>query len=163
MSDEARKEVLIKTGEQHPSLLLEIIEQEAPHLQGGFHPLPGGESPSWCSCLKCRDMPTQIERVCCGRPPNQCQSQLPDFRLLILDELVLTIVQMYRQDVLALPQDEDYNKGKRYAAYRQFILWHHGRLGVGVRRVIPSCVWSIRDKYPDQYGQYVSLIPSRLG
>lgn len=29
-----------------------------------------------------------------------------------MDELVLQIAQMYRQDVLALPQDEDYNKGK---------------------------------------------------
>lgn len=109
-------------------------------------------------------MPTQAERICCGRPPNQCQSQLPDFNLLVMDELVLQIAQMYRQDVLALPQDEDYNKGKRHAAYRQFILWHHGRLGVGVRRIIPSCcVWTIRDKYPDQYGQYVGFIPSRLG
>lgn len=81
-----------------------------------------------------------------------------------MDELVLQIAQMYRQDVLALPQDKDYNKGKRHAAYRQFILWHRGRLGVGVRRIIPSCcVWTIRDKYPDQYGQYVGFIPSRLG
>lgn len=61
---------------------------------------------------------------------------------------MLVVTQMYRQDVLALPQEEDYNKGsgKRHAAYRQFVLWHHGRLGVGVRRVIPSCcVWAIRD------------------
>ena len=89
---------------------------------------------------------------------------LQDFNLLVLDELILHVAQMYRQHVLALPQDEDYNKGKRFAAYRQFILWHHGRLGVGVRRVIPSCcVWAIRDKYPDQYGQYHGFVPSRLG
>lgn len=56
------------------------------------------------------------------------------------------VAQIYRQDVLALPQEEDYNKGKWHAAYHQFVLWHHGRLGVGVRRVIPSCcVWAIRD------------------
>ena len=89
---------------------------------------------------------------------------LQDFNLLVLDELVMHVAEMYRQDVLALPQDEDYNKGKRFAAYRQFIFWHHGRLGVRVRRVIPSCcVWAIRDKYPDQYGQYHGFVRSRLG
>ena len=73
---------------------------------------------------------------------NQCYDfylQLQDFNLLILDDLVLQVAQMYRQDVLALPQDEDYNKGKRHAAYRQYILWHHGRLGVGIRRIIFVC------------------------
>ncbi|XP_056003260.1 P2X purinoceptor 7-like isoform X2 [Ostrea edulis] len=147
MSNDERKELLLKTGEKHPSLLMNLIDKGSP--QGGFHPGPSGEQPNWCSCLKCRDMPTQTER---------------DFRLLVLDELVLHVAQMYRQDVLALPNDADYNKGKRHAAYRQFILWQHGRLGIGVRMVIPSCcVWTIRDKFPDQYGQYVGFIPSRLG
>lgn len=75
--------------------------------------------------------------------------------LLVLDKIVLHVAQMYRQDILAPPQDEDFNKGKRYAAYRQFILRHHGHCGVDVRRLVPSCcVWAIRDKYPDQFGQY---------
>lgn len=78
-------------------------------------------------------MPTQAERICCGRPTNQCQSQLPDFQLLVLDELVNAVDQIYRQDVLALLHKAGYNKGKRHAAYRQFDLWHHGQLGVGVR------------------------------
>lgn len=113
MTDEERKELLLKAGEKHPSLFMQIIDgHHAPH--GGFHPQPTDQTPSWCSCLRCRDMPTQAERICCGRPPNQCQSQLPDFNLLVMDELVLQIAQMYRQDVLALPQDEDYNKGKRH-------------------------------------------------
>lgn len=209
MTDQERKDLLISTGRNHPSLFLDVIDR-IPH--GGYHPQPGGNSPDWCTCMKCREMPTQAEILCCGRPPNHCQSDLPvhcfydlhfflyfamcimnekwnrfvfffqwhffyfmytlvhmhsssqDFNLLILDELVLQIAQMYRQDVLALPQDVDYNKSKRHAGYRQFILWHHGRLGVGVRRVIPSCcVWAIRDKFPDQFGQYRGFVPSRLG
>lgn len=119
MTDEERKDLLLKAGKKHPSLFMELIER-VPH--GGYHPQPGATSPNWCSCMKCREMPTAVERVCCGRPPNSCQSDLPDFRLLVLDELVLQMAQLYRQDVLALPVDDDYNKGKRHAAYRQFIL-----------------------------------------
>ena len=82
---------------------------------------------------------------------------MQDFNLLILDDLVLQVAQMYRQDVLALPQDEDYNKGKRHAAYRQYILWHHGRLApwcggqpdysqllcLGNSGQVPRPVWTI--------------------
>uniref|UniRef100_A0A8W8M7A3 P2X purinoreceptor 7 intracellular domain-containing protein n=1 Tax=Magallana gigas TaxID=29159 RepID=A0A8W8M7A3_MAGGI len=76
MTDEERKELLLKAGKKHPSLFMQIIDSHhAPH--GGFHPQPTDQTPSWCSCLRCRDMPTQAERICCGRPPNQCQSQLP--------------------------------------------------------------------------------------
>ena len=68
-------QLLIKAGELHPSLLIHIIDRPAP--QGGIHPQPSAEMPDWCTCLKCRDMPTQAERICCGRPANQCQSLLP--------------------------------------------------------------------------------------
>lgn len=183
MTDEEWKDLLLKAGKKHPSLFMELIET-VPH--GGYHPQPGATSPNWCSCMKCREMPTAVERVCCGRPPNSCQSDLlviffselnsirhnrfhfspPSsfYTFILLSSILFFSAQLYRQDGLALPVDEDYNKGKRHAAYRQFILWHHGRLGVGVRRVIPSCcVWAIRDKFPDQFGQYHGFVPSRLG
>ena len=51
----------------------------------------------------------------------------------------------------------------RHAAYRQFVLWRHGRIGQGVRRVIPSCVvWLIRDRFPSASGQYTGFQISRL-
>ena len=86
-----------------------------------------------------------------------------DFDLVVLDEVVL-VAQRYRQDVLAAGHDDDFNRGKRHAAYRQFILWNHGYLGAGNRRVIPSCcIWKIWDKYPDRLGQFRGFVGGRLG
>ena len=62
-----------------------------------------------------------------------------DFDLVVLDAVVL-VVQRYRQDVLVAGHDDDFNRGKRHAAYMQFILWNHGYLGAGNRRVIPVVV-----------------------
>lgn len=64
----------------------------------------------------------------------------------MLDEAVLALARQC-QDILAMPKDENRNRAIRHTAYRQFVLWHHGRLGAGDRRVIPSCEWSIREKF----------------
>lgn len=75
MTDEERRQLLLQTGERHPSILLHLIDGPAP--QGRFHPPPVTAPPNCRSCLLCMDMPTQAERICCGRPTNQCQSHLP--------------------------------------------------------------------------------------
>lgn len=57
---------------------------------------------------------------------------------------------IYRQEILAAGEDQELNLSNRHAAYRQFILWRHGHLEAGNRRVIPNCcVWKINDQYLD--------------
>ena len=77
---------------------------------------------------------------------------------------ILQVANLYRQDIFAYPEDVDRNRGYRHAGYCQFIMWQHGRLGVGNREVILSFyVTAIRRKYPDPHGHYVGFIAGRLG
>jgi len=74
------------------------------------------------------------------------------------------VARRTREDMLVQPHDQDFNRGSRHAAYRQYIFWVHGFIGAGNRRDIPSCVvWRIRDKFTDPLGQYVGYVPGRLG
>ncbi|XP_052085223.1 P2X purinoceptor 7-like [Mytilus californianus] len=164
MSADGLRDLVLSMFDKDPSIMLNIVDRNSQTEIQGYHPRPESNAPSWCVCTKCREMPTEEEKKCCRQTPQNCTSTLPDFDLVVLDPLVLVIARRYRQDVLAAGEDDDYNKSNRHAAYRQYILWVHGHLGAGNRRVIPSCcVWKIRDKYPDSFGNYRGFIGGRLG
>ena len=118
--------------------------------------------PNWCNCGHCRAMPTQVENKCCCRRTSQCTSTLDIFQLVVLNGNVLDIAMRYREDVFALDHPRN-NENFRHMAYRQYILWQHGRLRQGNRRVVPSCcVLAIRARYPSPNGIYTGYRPSRL-
>lgn len=123
---------------------------------------PGDGIPDWCSCGLCSPMTTQIENKCCCKKKMPCISTAPLFHQLVLDGNVLDLAMRYREDVLALDHPRN-NENFRHAAYRQYVLWQHGRLGQGNRRVVPSCcVLAIRARYPSQNGVYTGFLPARL-
>jgi hypothetical protein len=125
-------------------------------------PPPENESPNWCNCGQCREMPTQEENKCCCQTAMPCITTQPLFSQLVLDGNVLDIAMRYREDVLVVDHQRN-NENFRHAAYRQFVLWQHGRLGKGNRRIVPSCsVLAIRSRYPSPNGFYVGYRPSRL-
>ena len=84
--------------------------------------------------------------------------------LVITDPLTLHIQQTYRNDVFAhqAVDVEDTNRSFRHAAYRQYVLWIHGRLQRDDRRTVPACcVKVVRAKFPSLTGNYTGFIPGR--
>ncbi|XP_036438126.1 uncharacterized protein LOC118815846 isoform X2 [Colossoma macropomum] len=140
--------------ERQPNLVFDVLKlcqhtNDAPPSEPNPH-LP------WCKCGNCRDMPTDIEKLCCDQQPDYCISRLHHFCYFCLDD------ELLRQDTeVQVAQTADDLKAYRNAAYGRFVTWKYGPLGPGIRVPVPSCcVWRIRDKYPDPHGQYTGFIGS---
>ncbi|XP_039525452.1 P2X purinoceptor 7-like [Pimephales promelas] len=134
----------------------------------GVPPVPPSTAaaPSWCVCARCREMPTDLERKCCGFRPAECISSMPHMEIFILMEGHLRMARRLWNDIRAVEDAQspgESNRQFRHAAYRQWVVWQYGSLGSGRRVVIPSCcVWAIRDRFPDPNGHYVGFIVSRF-
>ena len=72
------REILHEAAERDPQLLFDIIERRDKRLRERTpEPQPSRTNmPDWCICTFCRDMPTEEERVCCGKQPELCISRL---------------------------------------------------------------------------------------
>ena len=128
-------------------------------------PGPSTQLPSWCKCGRCRQMPTALEQQCCRKTRGPCITitASTDLNAAVLNEVMLVVCIRDRNDVFVLNDNPAAHDTLRNMAYRRFILWKYGHLGVGNRRVIPSCVVrGIRTKYPAPNNIYVGYIPSRL-
>jgi len=113
---------------------------------------PPQDVPPWCTCGRCHEMASPVEQVCCKSIP--CISTTDIFHDTCLNRNVLTICILDRNDFYN--DDDDLSPSNyRKAGYRQCVLYRHGYLGRGNRRVVPSCAtWKIRDTYPLPDGSY---------
>ena len=76
MPEEEVRGLLLQVVDRQPGLLFDLVDLH-PAVPQGYHPAPGVMAVSWCACGRCRQMPTEFERVCCGQAPATCISQLP--------------------------------------------------------------------------------------
>ena len=110
----------------------------------------------FCVCGYCREMPSDKERVCC-KQRRLCRSRTLAFQNICLDSDNLATAIRSLADTYVFTLTYDY-RAMRHAAYRQYIMWIHGYLGKGHRKVIPSCyVCKIRKHYPSLNGGYTGF------
>ncbi|XP_038661084.1 uncharacterized protein LOC119970480 isoform X1 [Scyliorhinus canicula] len=154
--------IFVRLAKRNPGLIIDLL-QDAP---SNYYPHgPSTEVPNWCVCGFCWEMPTDIEKVCCGKTEQYCISKSCAMANLCLNEAVLHLMLIYRNELFGLHSlpAENYNRELRHAAYRQYIMWQHGCLGDNNKRIIPSCcVWIIRTTFPDPDGEYSGFQASRL-
>ena len=85
-----------------------------------------------------------------------------EMEIVCLEPMVLLINRQYWAEIFA-QEPGNGARSMRHAAYRQFVLWRHGRLGHNIRCVIPSCVvWLIGDRFASPDSLHTGYQVSRL-
>ena len=128
--------------------LIATVESDPVEPPIASHPVP-----PFCVCRHCHPMPTDKEQVCC-KERRHCRSRTGQFQSICVDSDNLSTAIRILADTYVFTPTYD-NRAMWHAAYRQHVMWQHGHLGKGHRRVIPSCcVWKVRKHYPSPNGVY---------
>ena len=140
--------------------LLALLKEHHAKLKRGPEPIPPNR-PDRCKCGRCRNMPTRVEQVCCGKRWPHCFSMDLDVRNSCINDRNIITAFRGNREILGNLNRERNMRAMRHTSYRQFVMLKYGHLGKSNRVVIPSCtVWMIRDKYPSPDGHYTGFKPA---
>ncbi|XP_033103334.1 P2X purinoceptor 7-like isoform X6 [Anneissia japonica] len=152
------RQLLFRCLEKNQGLVIDVVDkinQKSDDVQPTREAVT--QVPDWCVCSYCKEMPTDLERLCCNMKPELCLSKEVTMDAYVLNELSLAFSRARKRDFrqIAELEPEEQNKSNRHHSYMLFIYWRHQRLLRGDRRIIPSCcVWRIRDKFPSPTRTY---------
>ena len=81
MTEDQVRDLLLRTVEKEPSLMLEVINPRQIEQVASTSDEPRGSEPTgddipWCYCSFCREMPQPEENLCCGKQPGSSISRL---------------------------------------------------------------------------------------
>ena len=111
--------------------------------------------PPWCFCGNCREMPTDVEKLCC-KDPN-CMTKSNAHLHLLMEHVISSAIQQ-QQNPGENPSVFEIQRSKREAAYKKYANYKYGRLGKNIRKPLPSCVvWSVRALYPSPNDKYIGF------
>ena len=85
LNEQSLRQLLRVILESHPGILFdawETLQSQPPPPPSQPPPPPPSPppqgTPGWCVCGRCREMPTDVERLCCSL--HQCVSQRPEYQ-----------------------------------------------------------------------------------
>lgn len=156
LDKEQMERIIVTLLDRFPEVYMDAVAMSQPEPAVPVPHLHTDVAPPWCICAKCRLMPTEVENVCCRIRP--CVTSTQNFSDGVTNGTVLVAAMQASRDNFPrnIPRSND---SYRHYAYKQFTYIHHGRLGAGNRRVVPSCVvLRVRRGYPAPNNVYKGFI-----
>ncbi|KAK5973651.1 hypothetical protein GCK32_008422 [Trichostrongylus colubriformis] len=137
------------------------------------------ESRAWCTCGSCMTFKTVRENLCCQealeaagkksealeglqekvKEVGGCILQHPSFHKIVDAEMLRVHMHSlrYQKRTMKTPITDE-NRSLRYCAYRTFVFWAYGRLGMNRRYELPACVrGAIMQAFPSDSGDYTGF------